>query len=98
MPTNKKATTKITTPIEAKDPVRQRTLRGKVVSISGIKSVSVLVESIKMHPKYHKQYAVSTKYLVHDEMGTAVVGQLVTFVACRPLSARKHWRLVNNKK
>ena len=72
-----------------------RRFEGEVVKISGEKTVSVLVKSSKMHPKYQKQYTVSKKYAVHDEKSAAQVGDTVVFEECRPLSKNKRWRLVS---
>ncbi len=83
--------------VAPRTPVVLRSFTGTVASISGIKTIAVLVEGKKMHPKYKKQYSVSKQFLVHDEAGTAKVGDIVRFVSCRPLSARKRWRLVSPK-
>lgn len=95
-------TTKITKKAVQKEaiaPVAQptalrRTFSGVVLNKSGAKTIRVEVVEKKMHPKYRKQYKVSTRFLVHDENNTAEVGKTVTFVECRPLSASKRWRLV----
>jgi len=36
--------------------VRKRQFEGEVISVSGVKTVSVRVDSMKTHPKYNKQY------------------------------------------
>ncbi len=66
---------------------------GKVVSAKTLKTISVLVERKKMHPKYKKAYVVSKKYAVHDELGEAKEGDKVVFVECRPMSKTKRFRL-----
>lgn len=71
-----------------------RQFSGEVVSVKGNKTIHVLVKTKVTHPKYHKQYAVSRKYPVHDEKGAAKAGDLVIFRECRPLSKTKRWRLV----
>ena len=71
-----------------------RRFEGEVVKVSGEKTVSVRVNTTKMHPKYQKQYTVSKKYAVHDEKQEAVVGNTVVIEECRPLSKNKRWRLV----
>ena len=40
---------------------------GKVVSASNDKTITVLVETYKNHPLYHKRVKSSKKYCVHDE-------------------------------
>lgn len=73
---------------------QERTLHGTVVSDAGDKTVVVKVTRLVWHPKYHRQYHVSKRYAVHDEDNTAHVGDTVAFVASRPISKRKRWRLV----
>ncbi|NCN25083.1 30S ribosomal protein S17 [Candidatus Falkowbacteria bacterium CG10_big_fil_rev_8_21_14_0_10_37_14] len=67
---------------------------GVVVSDKMDKTIVVKVDSIKIHPKYHKRYAVSRKYKVHDEDNRCHVGEQVTFIACRPMSKDKKWRVL----
>jgi len=71
-----------------------RRFEGEVMSTVENKTIHVLVSTIKMHPKYHKQYKVTDKYAVHDEKSVAKVGDTVTFEECRPISKTKRWRLV----
>ena len=73
--------------------VQKRSFEGAVVKISGAKTISVKVNSVKMHPKYHKQYTISRKFAVHDEKLIAKVGDIVRFVECRPISKAKRWTL-----
>lgn len=72
----------------------ERVFTGTVVSAKMQKTVVVRVDVGKKHPKYPKRYMVSAKYLVHDERGLAKEGDLVRFTECRPLSAKKRWRLL----
>jgi small subunit ribosomal protein S17 len=69
-------------------------LTGKVVSDKMAKTVVVLVERLKEHPKYHKRYIVSKKYKAHDEKGEFKAGDAVVIEECRPLSADKRWKVV----
>ena len=48
-------------------------LVGKVVSAKNNKTITVLVETHKMHPLYHKRVKSSKKYSVHDETNKAKV-------------------------
>lgn len=75
--------------------VHRRRFEGVVMSTKENKTIHVSVDSIKSHPKYHKQYTRSKKYAVHDENGTAQVGDVVLFEECRPLSKTKRWTLVH---
>ena len=68
--------------------------KGVVVSKSGIKSVIVRGESREQHPIYGKTIRTFKKYHAHDEADTAKVGDSVTIMETRPLSATKRWRIV----
>ena len=71
----------------------RRELVGKVVNSTNDKTVNVLVETYKVHPKYHKRVKSSKKYCVHDEKNIAKVGDTVRIVETRPLSKTKHFYL-----
>jgi small subunit ribosomal protein S17 len=58
------------------------------------KSISVLVERKKRHPKYGRVVTLSTKFMAHDEAGEAKEGDVVEIMETRPLSKLKRWRLV----
>lgn len=79
--------------MEKQESKKIRKFIGQVVAANTLKTISVLVERKKMHPKYKKAYVVSRKYPVHDEAGLAKVGDKVVFVECRPISKTKRWRL-----
>jgi small subunit ribosomal protein S17 len=68
-------------------------LVGKVVSATNDKTITVLVETYKNHPLYHKRVKSSKKYCVHDEKNIAKVGDTVRIVETRPLSKTKHFYL-----
>jgi small subunit ribosomal protein S17 len=68
--------------------------RGTVVSDKMAKTIVVKVDRTVMHPKYKKSYSVSRKYKVHDEDKKYKVGDVVTFVGCRPVSRDKRWRVL----
>ncbi len=57
------------------------------------KTVVVRVDSLKMHPKYKKQYNVRKQYAAHDESGAYQVGDVVEIQETRPLSRTKRWRV-----
>ncbi len=71
----------------------RRELVGKVVNATNDKTINVLVETYKIHPKYHKRVKSSKKYCVHDEQNIAKVGDVVRIVETRPLSKTKHFYL-----
>ncbi len=70
-----------------------RTFFGTVSSSAPDKTIVVTVRTRKTHPIYRKQYTVSKKFLAHDEKNVAQVGDKVSITECRPISARKHFRL-----
>ncbi len=72
-----------------------RKFEGEVVSAKGDKTLSVLVRTRKMHEKYKKQYWISKKYAVHDEKERAGLGDIVSFIQCRPISKTKSCNLVD---
>lgn len=74
---------------------RRTSLQGVVVSDKMAKTIVVEVETHKKDAKYSKRVKYSNKYYAHDEKGEAHVGDTVTIMACRPLSALKRFRLVS---
>ena len=74
---------------------RRTSLQGVVVSDKMNKTIVVEVETHKRHPKYAKRIKYSNKYYAHDERNEAKVGDVVTIMGCRPLSATKRFRLVS---
>ncbi|QPK94257.1 30S ribosomal protein S17 [Actinomyces sp. zg-332] len=68
--------------------------RGYVVSDKMDKTIVVEVEERVKHALYGKVVRRSKKVKAHDENSIAAVGDLVRIMETRPLSATKHWRLV----
>lgn len=73
----------------------RRTLTGVVVSDKMDKTITVLVETKQKHSLYSKTTKYSKKYKAHDENGEARIGDKVTIVETRPLSATKRFRLLS---
>jgi small subunit ribosomal protein S17 len=73
------------------------TLVGKVVKVSGEKTISVEVVRSLRHKLYEKVVKRSVRYLVHDDQSRAVVGDVVEIMSCRPISKLKTWRLLEVK-
>jgi small subunit ribosomal protein S17 len=71
----------------------KREIQGKVVTIAGDKTISMVVERRVMHPRYHKVVKRFKKYLVHDERNEVKVGDEIIAIECRPLSKTKSFRL-----
>jgi len=75
--------------------IRQRRLRGVVVSDRMDKTIRVKITRLKMNSKYRKQYKVSQTYMVHDPENTYHMGETVIFEADRPRSKSKRWVAVS---
>lgn len=71
-----------------------KTLSGTVSSVATDKTIVITVHSRKTHPLYKKQYTVTSKYMAHDEHNDCSIGDMVTIVETRPLSARKRYTLL----
>jgi small subunit ribosomal protein S17 len=67
---------------------------GYVVSDKMNKTIVVELEDRKKHQRYSKVLRSTSKVKVHDENNEAGVGDRVTLMETRPLSATKRWRLV----
>jgi small subunit ribosomal protein S17 len=70
-----------------------KSIIGRVTSNSANKTIVITLQSRKTHPLYRKQYTVSSRFMAHDEKNQAEVGDLVEIIECRPISAKKHFRL-----
>lgn len=73
---------------------QRKTRIGYVVSDKMQKTIVVELENRSKHPLYGKIIRTTTKVKAHDENGTAGVGDRVSLMETRPLSATKRWRLV----
>ncbi|MCH7534513.1 MAG: 30S ribosomal protein S17 [Bacteroidetes bacterium] len=72
----------------------KKKLIGKVISDKMQKTVVVVVERIKEHPKYKRRYKVHKHYKAHDEKGEYKVGDRVVIEECRPQSKEKRWKVL----
>jgi small subunit ribosomal protein S17 len=73
----------------------KRTVTGRVTSNKMDKTITVMVERKVKHPVYGKYIKRSTKLHAHDASNECNEGDLVSVVACRPLSKSKKWMLEN---
>lgn len=73
---------------------RRKTRVGYVVSDKMQKTIVVELEDRVKHSLYGKVIRTTTKVKAHDENGIAGVGDRVSLMETRPLSATKRWRLV----
>jgi len=71
-----------------------RVREGVVISAKMQKTVVVRVETVKMHPLYHKRMRLRKKYKVHDEKGQAKEGDRVRIAETRHLSKDIYYTLV----
>jgi small subunit ribosomal protein S17 len=74
---------------------------GKVVSNKMAKSVVVTVERQVRHEVYGKLQRLTSRFMAHDEDGSAKVGDRVALAPSRPISRRKRWvvtRIVDRAK
>ena len=67
---------------------------GKVISNKMDKTVVVLVERLRPHPKYKKVIRYRKKFYAHDEGNRCEEGDIVRIRESRPLSKLKRWRVV----
>ena len=72
----------------------RKSLIGQVVSNKMQKTIVVELEDRKSHPLYGKIIRTTKKVKAHDENGDAGIGDRVSLMETRPLSATKRWRLV----
>ena len=70
------------------------TLTGKVVNDSLDKTITVDVVNKFRHPVYQKTIFKNKKYLVHDPLNQAKVGDRVVIANARKFSARKSFYLL----
>ncbi|QQS64824.1 30S ribosomal protein S17 [Candidatus Saccharibacteria bacterium] len=70
-----------------------RRIVGTVVSDKADKTIVVASRTRKTHPIYKKTYVSTKKFMAHDEKNEAKVGDRVSIIETRPLSARKRFAL-----
>ena len=75
-------------------PGRAKVRQGVVVSDKGEKTITVAIDVVKRHKRYHKIMRSTVKLYAHDERNDAHPGDTVRVQECRPMSRSKRWRLV----
>jgi small subunit ribosomal protein S17 len=83
------------TPRTPKPRGRRKTRIGYVVSDKMQKTIVVELEDRVRHSLYGKIIRTTKKVKAHDENGIAGIGDRVSLMETRPLSATKRWRLVD---
>ena len=71
----------------------RKSIIGVVSSVSGQKSVKVVVDYKKQHPLYRKEINRQTVLHAHDEESKCRVGDKVEVMQTRPISRLKRWRV-----
>ncbi len=70
-------------------------IQGVVTSVKMNKTIVVTVSTERNDPLYQKRVGYSKKFYAHDEKEVAKLGDVVTIMACRPMSKLKRFRLVS---
>jgi small subunit ribosomal protein S17 len=70
-----------------------KTMTGVVVSDKADKTIVVSISTRLTHPLYKKQYSVDKRLMAHDPSNEAKVGDTVSVVETKPISAKKHFTL-----
>ena len=73
---------------------RRKVREGLVVIDKMDKTVVVVVEDRVKHPLYGKVMRRTSKLKAHDETNACGIGDRVSIMETRPLSATKRWRVV----
>lgn len=73
----------------------RKVYQARVVSDKMDKTITVVVETLKIHPVYGKRVKYAKKYYVHDENNEAKTGDIVRIMETRPLSRKKRFRLLD---
>jgi len=79
---------------ETKPRANRKVREGLVVSDKMDKTVVVEVEDRVKHALYGKVLRRTRKLKVHDEQNACGIGDRVSLMETRPLSATKRWRVV----
>jgi small subunit ribosomal protein S17 len=83
------------TPPRDREPGRQKTRQGIVVSDKADKTITVRIDIARRHRRYEKIVRTSNTLHAHDEQNDAHIGDTVIVRESRPLSRSKRWRLVS---
>jgi len=75
-------------------PGRAKVRQGIVVSDKADKTITVRIDVVRRHKRYHKIMRTSIKLHAHDEANDAGTGDTVRVQECRPMSRSKRWRLI----
>jgi small subunit ribosomal protein S17 len=82
-------------PPREREPRRQKTRQGIVVSDKADKTITARIDIARRHRRYEKIVRTSNTLHAHDETNDAHVGDTVIVRESRPLSRSKRWRLIS---
>ncbi len=71
-----------------------RSKKGLVVSNKMDKTITVMVHTYKMHPKYKKRYRISKKFYAHDPENQYKEDEEVVIYETKPQSKLKRWTVI----
>lgn len=71
------------------------TKKGTVVKVIDDSTAKVEVHSYRQHKIYKKRFRITKNFLVNTP-NKLEEGEVVQIEQCRPVSKRKHWKLVVN--
>lgn len=75
--------------------INHRKFEGLVVSDKMNKTIVVVVNRLKEHPRYRKRIKVTTRFKAHDENNEAHIGDYVLIEeTTAPISKDKRWKLL----
>ena len=66
---------------------------GKIVSDKMNQTVTIEVDRLVTHPKYNKQMHRTTRYHADNQI-SAKLDDMVKFVACKPVSRTKFYKVI----
>ena len=75
----------------------KKVLNGIVVSDTGNKSITVLVERKYQHPILKKVVKTKKKYHAHDENNSFKNGDSVSIIESNPISKTKKFKVIEGK-
>ena len=78
-----------------KGQCKRKILEGVVIRDKADKTIVVNVERKVQHSVFNKTVKHSRNHMVHDEKNSCSVGDKVRIIETRPLSKRKHWRVLD---
>src|SRR3989338_1909557 len=82
------------TPNNMKKQINRKQFKGKVVSDKMKDTIVVEVNRFKKVPKYEKYIKVTKRFMAHDPGNTKKIGDVVEIEETRPISKRKHFRVI----